>query len=123
MSVGSGGCWLGPSTLMLAVAVLPFPPSVDVTADVTLFCIPVAVAVTFTAKLQDVLALSVAPARLTLVDPGVAVIVPLPQLPVSPLGVETAKPAGNASVKPTPLSKEPVLGFDSVNVSEVELLT
>jgi hypothetical protein len=41
----------------------------------------------------------------------VAVIVPPPQLPVKPLGVETTKPAGNVSLKPIPPSVVVVLLF------------
>jgi hypothetical protein len=84
---------------------------------------PAAVPITFTAKLQDVPAPSVEPVRLTLADPAVAEIVPPPQLPVSPLGVETIRPAGSVSVKPTPLKEVPELGFDKVNVNEVLALT
>ena len=53
MSVGSGGCWLGGETLTLAEAVLPLAASVDVTALVTLFCMPALMPETFTAKLQE----------------------------------------------------------------------
>jgi hypothetical protein len=45
----------------------------------------------------------VAPERLILPLPGVAVAVP-PQLLVSPLEAETTRPAGRASVKPTPVT-------------------
>jgi len=108
---------------MFAVAVWPFPPSVEVTAVVTLFCVPGAMAATFMKNLHDELAVSVAPVRLTLLDPVVAAMVPPPQVPVNPLGVATSKPAGSISVKPTPLREEPVLGFDRTNVSEVLPLT
>src|SRR5256885_1118758 len=119
MSVGWGGCWLGGETLTLAEAVLPLPASAEVTALVTLFCMPVLTPETFTAKLQEPLAAKVAPARLTLADPAVAVIIPPTQPPVSPLGVETIKPAGNESVKPIPLSDVPELGLDKVKVKAV----
>ena len=104
---------------MLAEAVLPLPPSFEVTAPVTLFCIPELIPETFTEKLHEALSASVAPERLTLADPAVAVIVPPPQLPVRPLGVDTVRPAGIASAKPTPLSDALVLGFDSVKVKVV----
>lgn len=119
MSVGSAGCWLGPSTLTLAEAVLPVPPSVEVTAVVTLFCIPAVMPVTFTAKLQVEFAASVASEKLTLVAPAAAEIVPPPQLPDNPLGVEMTKPAGNVSVKPTPLRELLAFGLERVKVSEV----
>ena len=58
------GCWIAPktlaidggaTTLMLAEAVPPVPPSVEVTLPVVLFCVPAAVPVTFTANVQEVL--------------------------------------------------------------------
>ncbi len=119
MSVGCGGCWLDGVTVMLAEAVLPLPPSVEVTALVVSFCVPVAVAETFIAKLQEALAARVAAERLTLPDPAAAVMAPPPQLPVSPSGVATAKPAGRLSVKPIPVRDEPALGLDNWKVSEV----
>jgi hypothetical protein len=70
--------------------------------------------VTFTEKVQLAESASVAPARLTEDDPAVAVIVPPPQAPVSPLGVETTRPAGNESVKATPVKLVPALGFVTV---------
>jgi len=100
MSVAWGGCWLGPTTVMLAEADAPFPPSVEVTALVVVFCTPVLVAVTFAVKLHEALSARVVPARLTLPDAATAVIVPPPQLPVKPLGVE-------------------MLGFDRLKVSDV----
>jgi hypothetical protein len=64
-----------------------------------------------TEKVQLDEAASVAPDRLTEEDPPVAVIVPPPQEPVSPLGVATTKPDGSVSVKATPLKLSPALGF------------
>jgi len=92
----------GATTPMLADAVPPLPPSVEVTFPVVLFLVPAAVPVTFTEKVQVVLAAKLAPARLTTLLPAVDVMVPPPQLPVSPFGVETAKPAGKVSLKPIP---------------------
>ena len=119
MSVAWGGCWLGPTTVMLAEADAPFPPSVEVTALVVVFCTPVLVAVTFAVKLHEALSARVVPARLTLPDAATAVIVPPPQLPVKPLGVEMASPAGSVPVKPIPLRERAVLGFDRLKVSDV----
>jgi len=48
------------------------------------------------------------------------VIVPAPQVPVRPFGVETTRPAGSVSLKPTPVSAVAVLLFWMVKVSEVE---
>src|SRR5450432_915734 len=119
ISVGSGGCWLAGTTVIFADAVAPSPASVEVTTPVTLFCVPRALPVTSTVKLQDAPALSAAPARLTLVAPAVAVIVPLPQDPVSSLGVDTANPLGKLSVNPIPLRAELLFGLVRVNVSVV----
>jgi hypothetical protein len=52
-------------------------------------------------------------------DPAVAVIVPPPQLPETPLGVVTTRPVGNVSMNPTPLRELAVLGLVRVKVSEV----
>src|SRR5437773_260375 len=117
MFVGGGGAT--PPTVTLAEAVLPGPPSTEVTAPVVLFFVPAVVPVTFTLKLHDALPASVALARLMLPDPATAVIVPPPQLPVSPFGVETTRPAGSVSVKPTPVNVE-ALGLVIVKLSEVE---
>jgi hypothetical protein len=93
----------GGTTVRLAEAVPPLPLSVDVTAPVVLFCMPVETAVTLTANEQAPEAAKVDPAKLTEVDPAMAVIVPLPHEPATPLGVATTSPAGKGSVKPTSL--------------------
>src|SRR5215472_9445084 len=93
----------GATTSTLAVAVLPVPPSVDVTALVVLVCLPAAVPVTLTENVQLLLAAIVPPLRVIEFVPAVAVIVPPPQEPVRPFGVEITRPAGNVSVKPMPL--------------------
>ncbi len=110
----------GASTFTLAVAVPPVPPSVEVTFPVVLVCSPAAVPVTFTEKVQELLAARVAPERLITFVAWVAVIVPLPQEPVRPFGVETTRPAGKVSLKPTPVSVVVVLLFWIVKLSEVE---
>src|SRR5882724_6008341 len=110
----------GATTLMLADAVPPVPPSVDVTFPVVLFCVPAAVPVTFTANVQEVLCARLAPLRLITFVACVAVMVPPPQLPVRPFGVETTRPAGNVSLKPTPVSVVPVLLFWIVKVKLVD---
>src|SRR5258707_10873166 len=79
----------GASTFTLAEAVPPVPPSVDVTLPVVLFCNPAEAPVTFTMNVHEVFCARGAPDRLITLLPWVAVIVPLPQLPSSPLGVET----------------------------------
>src|SRR5689334_13422978 len=88
----------GPCTLMVAEAVLPVPPSVEVTLPVVLFFAPAVVPVTFKWKLQLLLPGSVPPVRVMTLVPAVAVIVPAPQLPTSPLGEVITKPAGSVSL-------------------------
>lgn len=107
------------TTVTWADAVLPFPPSIEVTALVTLFCAPAAAAATFTAKVHEALAARLAPERLTLFEPAAAVMVPPPQLPVNPLGVDTVSPDGKVSVKPMPLREVAELGLDRLKVSVV----
>ena len=46
---------------------------------------------------------------------------PVPQVPVRPFGVATAKPAGKASVNATPASAIAALEFVIVKLKEVEL--
>jgi hypothetical protein len=53
----------------------------------------------------------------------VAVIVPPPQDPVSPLGVETTKPEGKVSLNPTPVNPLLALGFCSVKLRLVDPFT
>jgi hypothetical protein len=74
---------------------------------------------TFTVKVHEVAAASVAPDRLTLAEPLAAEIVPPPHVPVRPLGDDTVSPDGKTSVKPIPLSDRLLLGFESVKVKVV----
>ena len=67
--------------------------------------------VTFTAKVHEVLDARLAPVKLITFVACVAVIVPPPQLPVRPLGVETTRPVGRVSLKPTPVSVVVLLLF------------
>jgi len=101
----------GATTLMLAEAVPPVLPSVDVTFPVVLFFVPAAVPVTLIAKVQEVLCASEAPVRLITLVACVPVIVPPPQDPVSPLGVATTNPTRSVSPKPTPVRVVVVLLF------------
>jgi hypothetical protein len=87
------------------------PLSVEVTLPVVLFFVPAVVAVTFTENVQELLWLKLAPERLTPLVFCVAVIVPPPQLPVCPFGVEITSPAGNVSLNPIPVSAVVVLLF------------
>ena len=105
--------------MILAEATLPLPPSVELTTLVVLFCTPVAIAKTSTAKLHEAPAASVAADNPTLPDPVVAAMVPPPQVPVKPLGVATSNPPGKVSVKPMPVSAMPELGLEIWKVSNV----
>jgi len=102
-------------TVMLAGAVFPVPPLPESTVT-RLCCIPSSVPVTFTANVQVAPAAMLAPARLTVVDPGVAVMAPPPQDPVTPLGDATPKPDGKTSVKFTPVRVTTALGFAMVKL-------
>ena len=107
-----GGAVIGatPATLRVVIEVLPKPPFVDPTVTL-LFTVPTIVAVTLIENVQGVFPAKVAPARDMLPDPGTAVIVPPPQLPVRPLrGVETINPPRNVSVKATPVN-DPEFGL------------
>src|SRR5262245_37755885 len=110
----------GAKTLIDAEAVPPVPPSVEVTLPVVLFFWPAVVPVTFTAKVQELLAAMVPPDKLITLVPCVAVIVPAPQEPLSPLGVEITRPAGSVSLKATPLRATVVLLFWMVKLRLVE---
>jgi hypothetical protein len=109
----------GATTTMPADAVLPVPASFEVMAPVVFVNAPSVVAFTLTENVQEPLAASVAPERLTLDEPAVAVIVPAPHDPVSPLGVATTSAVGNVSVKPIPVADESLLGFVIANVRVV----
>src|SRR5579872_2876761 len=101
----------GASTTTLEEAVLPVPPSVEVTLPVVLFCCPAAVPVTLIENVHELLAAMVAPLRLITLVFCVAVIVPPPQEPVRPFGVEMIRPAGSVSLKPMPERLAVVLLF------------
>ena len=110
----------GPSTWIVAVLLgSPVPPSVELTGPVVLFWMPAAVPVTFTLKLQEPLAAIVPPDKVMVFVFCVAVMVPLPQEPVRPFGVEIINPAGNVSVNETPDRAIP-LGLLMVKLRLVE---
>src|SRR5271163_3396232 len=100
---------------MLATAVLPVPPLAELTVT-ELSCGPSAIAVAFMENVQDAPSASVAPARVTVLDAGKAVMTPPPQDPLSPLGVATTKPAGKVSVKETPVRAVAAFGLTMVKL-------
>src|SRR5882724_2341686 len=95
---------LGVKTMTLADAVPPLPLSVAVTWLVVLFFVPAVAPFTLIEKVHDVLWASVAPLKDAEPLPATAVIVPPPQLPARPFGVDTTRPAGKLSLKPIPVS-------------------
>src|SRR5438309_1309256 len=98
-----GGTGVGDVTVMLAEAVLPGPPSVELTATV-LFLVPPLVPITLMASVHELPGVAMLPPdSITLVEPAVAVGVP-PHVFVNPFGVATVKPAGNVSVNAIPVS-------------------
>jgi hypothetical protein len=109
----------GPITVILAVLlVAPAPLSVDDMGPVVLFCTPAAMPFTFKLMVQEAFAASVALVRLIEPDAAAAVTVPL-QVVANPLGVAIWSPAGNVSLKATPVSPIVVFGLFSVKVSDV----
>src|SRR5580692_2152597 len=95
----------GPTTVTLAVEVLPVPPSADVAC--TLMDTP-----------QDALEARVPADTLTWPDPATPVAVP-PQELVRLFGVATTRPAGRLSVNDSPLSATAAFGLVMLKVSEV----
>ncbi len=82
----------GAFTRTLAVLVLPVPPLVEPTVT-ELFFRPVVLPVTLTENVHVWPAVKVALAKLIVVVPAVAIMVPPPQVPDKPFGVDTTKPA------------------------------
>lgn len=110
----------GISTVRVAVAVPPLPPSFDVTTPVVLFCTPIAVPLTFTLNVHDEFTARPPPDNVTLLAPAFAVMAPLPHDPVRPLGLATTIPAGKLSVNPIPLRATVLTaGFVTVKVRVV----
>src|SRR5438067_8862335 len=106
----------GTATVTTAVAVPPVPPSFDVTLPVVFVFRPTVVPVTFTANEHEAPPASVTPERAAAFADRM--IVPPPQLPVSPSGVAMSSPLGSVSVTPIPVSVV-VLGLVRVKVSVV----
>jgi hypothetical protein len=108
----------GPMTVSVSVPVLPVPPLVEVTLPVVLTFGPAVVAVTLTVTVQVPLAAIVPPEKLSDVLPAAGAKVGAPQPEVEALGVAaTCNPAGNVSVKATPVRELPVFELVTVKVS------
>src|SRR5262249_22860904 len=107
----------GATTVTVALAVLLFPPSVELTCT-ELILSPAVVPCTFTETAHEALAATVPPDRLTVLAPPVAVAVP-PQV-LFRFGVEaTTRPEGRLSVNDSPLSVTLLFGLVMLMVSRV----
>src|SRR5262249_40779066 len=98
-----------------ALAVLPAPPSVEVTAPLTLFLTPAVVPVTFTATVQVPVPGMDPPLNVSVVSPGLGANVP-PQDAEAPGVVATCNPDGSESVNPPRVSVGVALGLFMVSV-------
>jgi len=111
------------TTVRPAVEVFPVPPLVEVTVAL-LVTVPLAlVPTTLTEKVHEVEGARLAPARLTVEEPAVAVIVPPPHVPLRPLGEATATPAGRLLVNPIPVTVVLALGLLILKVRLVTPVT
>jgi hypothetical protein len=98
------------------VAVSPAPLSLAETWPVVFTLVPSVELTTFTLNVQDPPAASVPPDSATAAEPAVAVMVPPPHEPVSPLGVATVIPDGKVSVNATPVRELPPFGLPMVKL-------
>lgn len=113
----------GVATVRTAVAVLPVPALLELTALLLFVKLPDAVAVTLSASVQLLPVATVPPLRVIAPVAASAVAIP-PQLFASPLGVEITNPAGSVSLNPTPVSDTVfAAGLVIVKASEVVLFT
>jgi hypothetical protein len=102
-------------TVKVAVAVLPGPPSLEVTTPVVLTYPAAAVPVTVTLNWHWPLVAIVAPVN---VIPVGAVVVSVPPHTVD-VPLATVSPVGSVSVNATPVRVTPEFGFVMVNCNEV----
>src|ERR1041385_5244253 len=106
----------GEATVKLAVAVLPVPPLVELTAPVVFVYCPEAAPVTVTENWQVPFTATVAPVRAI---PVGAVVVSVPPQ-TEEVALATVRPVGSVSVKATPVSATAFAdGLVVVNVNEV----
>jgi hypothetical protein len=108
----------GTTTFVVSDAALPLP-KLDVTADVVFGAVPADTPVTFTLNAQLVFGAKLAPDRLMVLVPAVAVIAPPPHEPVRPFGVDITNWPGKSSVNPIVLSVVVEFEFVITNVSVV----
>ena len=107
---GFVGVLVGPSTMMLAEAVFPVPPSVEVMLPLVFVLRPAVVPSTApTVRKHDPPAATVPPVRL-MVSVPTNISVPL-QLPLRPVGWGKINPDGKVSVNDTPVRAVPALGL------------
>jgi hypothetical protein len=105
--------------MMVAVAVLPAPPSLDTTVLVVLVFVPALVARTVTENVHTPLGAIVPPDSEIDVPPPLTVTVPAPHAVAGPLNI--SRPPGIVSVNATPVNGVAALGFVIVKVSDVVL--
>ena len=105
----------GDKTVIEALAVVPVPLSVEVTALVVLFFTPAVVAVTSTVTRQVPPEESIPPLKLRVRSPAVGVNIP-PQESEAFGVAATCRPAGNVSLNAIPLS-ELAFGLFSMNIN------
>jgi hypothetical protein len=106
----------GARTVSVSLAVLPVPPLVDETLPDVLLLVPLVVAVTSTVTVHEPLAAMEPPLREIEVSPATGLKVP-PQEFVAFGVAATSVPAGNESVKATPVRVVPAFGFVIVKVN------
>jgi hypothetical protein len=104
----------GATMMMLADAVFPRPPSIDVTRPVRLFLVPLVVPVTVRVNVQTLAGAIEMPAPVILV---VVKVTPEARHPTAVTGPDGTKPTGIGSEKPTPVRVTVGLGFVMVNLS------
>src|ERR1700748_773110 len=114
----------GGITVRVAADPALLDPAEELTELVVFWKVPVCAAVTDTENVHDAPALTEPPLSEIVCVAGVSLITPVdPQVPFSPLGSSTARPAGRVSVKETADSAPLVFGLLMVNDSAVAALS
>ena len=106
-------------TFITAVARFPIPPLIATTGVVTSTLRPSSRPTTFTLNVQEALGAMVPPSRLMVDEPAYAVILPPPQDPVSPSGLDIFSPEGRKSPNARPFRAVVALGLLTVKLSFV----